>query len=139
MKKNLLTILTLIILTSLPPLFAQEVVLVGDSTSMVNVRGDIRLGSATQLPGIKPVKTFLTDGYRIVLYRGDVKTEAQKIKSQFSKKYPKIESFILFNSPTYYVRVGNFKTEKEAEEFLSKIKSLWPNAVIIEDQIKVTL
>lgn len=119
--------------------FAQEVILVGDSTSMVNVRGDIRLGSAKQLPGVKPKKTYNIEGYRIVIYRGDVKTEAQNVRSKFSKKYPKIHSFILFDSPTYYVRIGDFKTEDEAKDFLKTIIKSYPQAIIIEDQINVTL
>lgn len=119
--------------------YSQEVLLIGDSTSMVNVYGDIRLASAHQLPGVKPQKTYLTDGYRIVIYRGDVKADAQKTKSNFSKKHPQIEALIFFNSPTYYVRVGNFKTEEEAKSFLENIIKTYPDAVIIEDQIKITL
>lgn len=134
---HLLIILSFILLSN--SAHSQEVLLLGDSTSMVNVYGDIRLASAHQLPGKKPKKTYLADGYRIVIYRGDVRSEAQKHKNNFSRKHPKVESLIFFSSPTYFVRIGNFRTEAEAEKFRDSIKKSWPDAVIIEDQINVSL
>ncbi len=119
---------------------AQEVLIKGDSTSMINVYGDYRLSSINlnKTPK-KQNKTFTAKGYKILLYSGLDKDEAYKTQTQFRKKFSKENIGIQFDSPKYFVKAGNFQERETADLFLEKIQRDFPNAVIVNDQITVNI
>jgi hypothetical protein len=63
-------------------------------------------------------------GWRVQLDFSDKKQDMVKIRDKFIKYHPEIESYLTFDSPYWYVRVGNFENRDEAERL---IKEIWPH------------
>ena len=60
-------------------------------------------------------------GYRIQIYFGNERINAQEIKSSFLQNHPKIAAYMVYHQPNFKVRVGDFRTRLEAVGFLKKI------------------
>lgn len=78
------------------------------------------------------------NGYRIQIYFDSGRTareSANETKAKFLSFFPDIEAHILYQSPFYKVRVGDFRTENEALKFSKKILRRFPQAYIVPDII----
>jgi hypothetical protein len=72
----------------------------------------------------------VNDRYKIQIYSGDSET-SKKTLSEFRKENKDFDGTIVFNTPSYKVWVGNFKSRIEAERNLSEFKKRYPNALLI--------
>ncbi len=59
---------------------------------------------------------------------------AQKIKSQVDIDFPDWYSKIDFESPSYRVRVGRFRTKLEAEKRLIEVRKKYPEAMLLKPE-----
>ena len=80
------------------------------------------------------------DGFRIQIYSGSTRAareESNDAVSKFISKFPEIKYTVRFDPPNFFkVRVGNYRTKRDAlEDFLS-IKKVFRNAYIVPDKIK---
>ncbi len=77
-------------------------------------------------------KIFESSFYTIQIYYGDLK-EADSISKAFSEEFKEIETSLIFETPNYKVRVGNFKTIIDASKNLEKIKRKFRGAFILKN------
>ncbi len=80
------------------------------------------------------------DGFRIQIYSGSKRTsreESNAAISEFISEFPEIKCDPKFEQPNFFkVRVGNYRTRRDAIEDFYKIKKKFPNAYIVPDKIK---
>ncbi len=69
--------------------------------------------------------------YRIQVGFGSY-TQAESIKADVEEDFPNLPSNIDFDSPTYRVRVGKFKTKMEAERKFNEVREKYPNAMLLK-------
>ena len=69
--------------------------------------------------------------YRIQVGFGTYQ-RAQGIKSQVDVDFPGMYSKIDFDSPTYRVRLGRFKTKIEAERRFNEVRKKYPQAMLLK-------
>ena len=69
--------------------------------------------------------------FKVQLFSGSNET-AKKELIAFKKEYKNIDATIIFNTPTYKVLAGNFKTRVEAERNLNFFKKKYPNAILVK-------
>ena len=85
------------------------------------------------------------NGYRIQVYFGDNsrkgKTEARAAGLRFRNYFPTQPVYISFVSPHWLCRVGDFRTNHEAREFLKQIRELgiFREAVVVKSKINARL
>ena len=60
--------------------------------------------------------------------------KAQNLKSQIDIDFPDWYSKIEFESPTYRVRLGRFKTKLEAERRYLEVRKKYPNAMLLKPE-----
>jgi hypothetical protein len=80
-----------------------------------------------------------TEGYRLeVFFSSGLKAreEAMSVKTEFLTKYPDVQAYMIFQSPDFKVRVGDFRTKNEALALKDRIKKTYPNAFIVKDIIQ---
>lgn len=77
-------------------------------------------------------KIFESSFYTIQIYYGDLK-EADSISKAFSEEFKEIKTSLIFETPNYKVRVGNFKTIIDASINLEKIKRKFRGAFILKN------
>ena len=84
-------------------------------------------------------------GYRIQAYSDNnyktAKASAQKRARDIAMKFPQYRSYISYKAPAWRLRIGDFKTQREAQAALQRIKSVYPKfareMVIVRDRINV--
>lgn len=79
-------------------------------------------------------------GYRIQIFSSSgnfSRSNALVESSRFQSRYPAILSYVVFNTPYYIVRVGNFRTRLEAEAFRQSILRQYPGAYIVKEFIEL--
>jgi hypothetical protein len=84
-------------------------------------------------------------GYRIQAYSDNnhktAKAAAQKRARDIAMKFPQYRSYISYKAPAWRLRIGDFKTQREAQAALHRIKSVYPKfareMVIVRDRINV--
>ena len=59
---------------------------------------------------------------------------AQRLYDQVQIDFPGWYSEIKFNSPTYRIRVGRFKTKLEAERRYIEVRKKYPNAMLLKPE-----
>ena len=80
-----------------------------------------------------------TPGYRVQIYFGSgssARSKSLKVKTDFLSSYPDVKAYIIYQSPDFKVRVGDFRTRSEALRLQKKIARDYPNAFIVPDEIQ---
>lgn len=72
------------------------------------------------------------DYYRIQVGFVSNNEKAQEIKSNVEIDFPELPSQIDFDSPTYRIRVGRFKSKLEAERKFNEVRKKYPNAMLLK-------
>ena len=78
------------------------------------------------------VKRISTSGYRVQIYFSTNKTELNDIRLKFIKSYPRIETYITYDAPNYFLRVGDFADKNDAEKFKKEIFREFPENFIVK-------
>ena len=75
-------------------------------------------------------------GYRIQIYFGSSRQEASKVKSRFLSKYPDLEAYTVYQSPSFKVRIGNFRSKLEAQKLYHRIDQQFKTVFIVPTRIE---
>lgn len=78
------------------------------------------------------------DGYRIQVFFNsgrDAREEAIRVKADFLSDFPDIPVYIVYHSPFYKVRIGDFRNKYEALGVFREIRRKYPDAYIVKDVI----
>ena len=79
-------------------------------------------------------------GYRLLVINTNKRDEAVAAKTKVYTFFPELRSYLIYQSPFYKLKVGNFKERKEAEEYLQRLKKYFPQGVfIMNDTIELKL
>jgi cell division protein FtsN len=62
--------------------------------------------------------------------------EAEKLKQEVEIDFPRWTAKIVFDSPTYRVRTGRFKSKLEAERHFQEIREKYPQSLILRSEKK---
>ena len=77
-------------------------------------------------------------GYRLLVINTNDRNKANEAKAKVYKTFPELKAYLVYQSPFYKLKVGNFKDQKEADVYLKKVQQYFPATVyIIRDMIEV--
>lgn len=84
---------------------------------------------------VEVYKTSLSkvDYYTIQVGFGSYQ-DAESLKSQVEVDFPQWTPKIIFDSPTYRVRVGRFETKLEAERKFLEVRKKYPAALLLKPE-----
>jgi hypothetical protein len=100
----------------------------------LSINADERIADLLDIQKEISIRKRGIDGYRVQLFQGS-KDEAFRIKAEFMKKYPDCKVYILFRTPDFRVRAGDFRTRSEAIKLKYTVEKNFPNPLIVEDII----
>jgi len=58
-------------------------------------------------------------------------------RAQFVGEFPKIDTYVRFEAPNFNLMVGDFRTQKEAQELIDLIRGRYPLSIIHKEQINL--
>lgn len=97
---------------------------------ITNIEEFVRYGEES-IEGVK------IDGFRILIFFDMNKTVAEQQKAYFITMYPEHKAYVDYMAPNYRVRVGNFRTELEAEKLKVELIGSFPTAIVVADKIQL--
>ena len=77
-------------------------------------------------------------GYRLLVINTNSRDEAINTKTKIYTYFPELKSYLLYQSPFFKVKAGNFQTRDDAKRYQSLMSTIFPKGVfIINDTIEV--
>lgn len=77
-------------------------------------------------------------GFRLQVINTTNRGDAMEAKTKVYQLYPDLKAYLLYQSPYYRLKVGNFKTRQEAEDYRKSLSRDFNNTVfIVRDVIEV--
>lgn len=96
----------------------------------INIEQDAKLEEALE---IYASNTSSSDYYTIQVGFGSY-AQAEDLKTQVDIDFPGWKSKIVFDSPTYRVHVGRFKTKLEAERRFIEVREKYPASLLLKPE-----
>lgn len=77
-------------------------------------------------------------GYRLLVLNTNSRDEAIAAKTKLYTYFPDLKSYIVYQTPFFKLKVGNFKTREEAQDYQNQLNNIFPKGVfIMSDTIEV--
>jgi len=76
-------------------------------------------------------------GYRVQICFDSDKILVDQIRAKFISQYPKIDTYITFDAPNFNLKVGDFRTQIEAEKLKEKIIADYSITIIHKELINL--
>lgn len=116
-----------------------SVISVQAQTGEITIHKDSRIDALIQKQGaiIPPAISPEIDGYRIQLFFDSDRNAVNNARSIFISKFPKVDTYIEFNAPNFFLKVGDFRTRIEAEKIKSEVEADFPTSFVIKEKINL--
>ncbi|MCA6473980.1 MAG: SPOR domain-containing protein [Chitinophagaceae bacterium] len=72
-------------------------------------------------------------GFRIQVISTNQRDQAFRIKAELLTNFPDHKAYIIYQSPNFKVRIGNFIKKEDAEMLKSQLNKFYPRGVYIVD------
>lgn len=91
----------------------------------------------TAHPMVDKKKPFF-QGYRIQIFSGNSKEEANKVKSDFYTKFPNLRCYLTYQQPYYKLRVGDYEDQESAKPDARRLARTYPSSFLVPDEVRRT-
>src|ERR1700748_156636 len=79
-------------------------------------------------------------GFRIQVINSPDRSKVYAAKAKVYQEFPDLKQYLLYQAPNYKLRVGNFKTQDEADAYSKQLSALFPGGgYVVRDTIEVKL
>jgi SPOR domain len=79
-------------------------------------------------------------GFRIQVINTSDRNAAIAAKTKIYQLFPELKAYLLYQSPYFRLRVGNFRDKDEAEDYRRALSKEFPNSVfLVRDIVEVKL
>lgn len=114
-----------------------------DSSSVVihkDPRVDILLKKQGDVnAAIKKANARTAKGYRLLVINTNKRDEAIAAKTKVYTNFPELKAYLVYQSPYFRLKVGNFRTREEAQQYQKSLGFYFPKGVfIVPDTVEIT-
>ncbi len=74
-------------------------------------------------------------GFRLMIINTNKRDEALAAKTRVYTYFPELKAYLLYQSPYFKLKVGNFKERKDAEDYQRRLNTYFPKGVFIMNDI----
>ncbi|HEU4575513.1 MAG TPA: SPOR domain-containing protein [Chitinophagaceae bacterium] len=111
-----------------------------DSTGTIMVHKDPRLDALVKKQiEINDITSrdarMLAKGFRLLVINTNDRDEAIAAKSKVYTYFPELKPYLIYQSPYFRLKVGNFKARKDAEAYQEKMNKYFPKGVFVVNDI----
>jgi hypothetical protein len=105
----------------------------------VEIIKDTRIDALVKKQGmvIPPATSPQITGYRVQLFFDSDRKLVDEARSKFIAAYPKIDTYIVFTAPNYVLKVGDFRSELEAERIKDNLFVNFPTSFIVKELVNL--
>ncbi|MGW8122820.1 hypothetical protein ACV07N_09170 [Roseivirga echinicomitans] len=96
-----------------------------------------RMNAVMDSISVRNNKVATLSGYTIMVYSGTNEVEAGRIRNRLFDILPEMDAQIQYKLPTYFVKIGEFYQQIEAQPLYEKIRRYYPAATVVPEQFKL--
>lgn len=86
---------------------------------------------------VPPAPNVQINGYRLQIFFDSDKSKVDQARLQFAKSFPKTETYVTYNAPNYFLRVGDFRTSLEADRLKAEVGAAYPTSFIVQEKVNL--
>ncbi len=112
---------------------------ISTSFSQVEIIKDERIDGlvSAQSQIIPPSTVPQIVGYRLQLAFDSNKSVIDEARSRFASQFPKVDSYVEFTAPHFFLKVGDFRTQLEAEKVKAETAQQFPTGFVVKQLINL--
>jgi len=77
-------------------------------------------------------------GFRIQVINSPDRSKVFAAKTKIYQQFPELKPYLMYQAPNYKLKVGNFKTQEEAEDYVKQLSGIFPSGLyVVRDTIEV--
>lgn len=128
----------------LPILLITGFALAQTDTSSVVVHQDARVNELLMKQSevnaaVRKANARTAKGFRLLVINTNQRNEAIAAKTKVYTNFPELKAYLVYRSPYFRLKVGNFRTREEAEQYQKSLANYFPKGVfIISDIVEIT-
>lgn len=105
----------------------------------VEIYKDQRIDGLVKKQGmvIPPATSPQMPGYRVQLVFDSDRKIIDDARTRFIASYPKVDTYVIYNAPNYVLKVGDFRSQLEAEKVKDSFVRDFPTCFIIKEMINL--
>jgi hypothetical protein len=105
----------------------------------VEIMKDPRIDGLIRKQGLvtPPATSPQLPGYRVQLFFDADRKKIDDARSKFIAAFPKVDSYVIYNAPNYFLKVGDFRTSLEAERVKETLVKDFPTSFIVKELINL--
>jgi len=109
------------------------------SQGKVEIVKDSRIDALVRSEGaiVPPATSQQISGYRIQLFFDTNKAAVDDARSRFVAMFPKVDTYLTYTAPHYFLKVGDFRTQIEAEKVKSEADSAFPTSFVVKEKVNL--
>jgi hypothetical protein len=78
-------------------------------------------------------------GFRVQIYNGPSREKALSVKAEFMRHHPGVSTYIMYVSPGFRVKIGDYRNRSDAEGMLREANSMYSSpSMIVPDIVTVS-
>lgn len=77
-------------------------------------------------------------GFRVQIYNGPSRDKAIAVKSEFMRRFPGVRTYLIYVSPGFRVKIGDYRSRNDAEGMLREANSMFSPSMIVPDQVTIS-
>jgi hypothetical protein len=87
---------------------------------------------------IKKANARTARGFRLLVINTNKRDEAIAAKTKVYTNFPELRAYLVYQSPYFKLKVGNFKTREDAQQYQKSLGFYFPKGVfVIADTIEI--
>jgi hypothetical protein len=105
----------------------------------VEIVKDSRIDALVRSEGaiVPPATSPQITGYRVQLFFDTNKSAVDDARSRFVAMFPKVDTYVQFTAPHYFLKVGDFRTQMEAERVKAEAEASFPASFVVKEKINL--
>ncbi|AIM35396.1 precorrin-3B C17-methyltransferase [Sphingobacterium sp. ML3W] len=89
-------------------------------------------------PPVRSAATRTTvRGFRVQIFAGSDRNAAFSEQSRFRSMYKDIDTYVNYDEPNYRVKVGDFRSRSEANNFMNLLRQQFKNVFVFSENVFV--
>ncbi len=114
----------------IPPNQTASVIVHKDPRIDMLVKKQSGINSAVKKASVRSMR-----GYRLMIVNTNKRNEAIDAKAKIYTYFPELKAYLIYQSPYFKLKAGNFKSRDEAEKYRKMMTSMFPKGVFIVNDI----
>lgn len=108
-----------------------------DANDSTSAQGSILFFKDPRIDVLEKIYTYkkkeIEKTIRVHVFQATNRDAVFNAKTEFSKKFPGIPTFVSYQAPNFKLRAGEFASNQEANNFLKQVKVHFKSSFVIEE------